>query len=139
MAGPFKFDLVSPERLLMSEDVTQVVVPGSEGQFTVLVGHAPVMSTLRPGVVEVTLAGGRQERIFIRGGFADVNAEGLTILAEQAIPLAELDAETLATEIRDAEEDIGDAKDETAKAAATLKRDQLKEVQAALGRGTAAH
>ncbi|MCW5696366.1 MAG: F0F1 ATP synthase subunit epsilon [Bauldia sp.] len=139
MASPFKFDLVSPERLLMSEEVSQVVVPGSEGQFTVLVGHAPVMSTLRPGVVEVTLAGGRQERIFIRGGFADVNAEGLTILAEQAIPLAELDADTIATEIRSAEEDIGDAKDETARAAATLKRDQLKEVQAALGRGPAAH
>lgn len=139
MAGPFKFDLVSPERLLMSEEVTQVVVPGSEGQFTVLIGHAPVMSTLRPGVVEVTLAGGRQERIFIRGGFADVNADGLTILAEQAIPLTELEAETIAAAIRDAEDDIGDAKDETAKTAAILKRDQLKEVQAALGRSAAAH
>lgn len=134
MADPFQFELVSPERLLMSEPVSQVVVPGSEGQFTVLTGHAPVMTTLKPGVIEVTLAGGRSERIFVRGGFADVNAAGLTILAEQAIPLAELDAEALAGEIRNAEDDIADAKDDSAKAAASLRRDQLKEVQAALGR-----
>ena len=87
MAEPFQFDLVSPERLLMSEPVDQVVVPGSEGYFTVLKDHAPFMSTLKPGVVEVT-RGGDNERIFVRGGFADVSVEGLTILAEQAIPLA---------------------------------------------------
>jgi F-type H+-transporting ATPase subunit epsilon len=134
MADPFQFDLVSPERLLMSEQATQVVVPGSEGQFTVLIGHAPVMATLRPGVVEVTLAAGKHERIFVRGGFADVNASGLTILAEQAIPLAEVDAEMIAGEIRNADEDIAAAKDETANADATLRRDQLKEVQAELSR-----
>ena len=106
MADPFQFDLVSPERLLMSEKVTQVVVPGSEGQFTVLIGHAPVMTTLRPGVVDVTLATGKRERIFVRGGFADVNAGGLTVLAEQAIPLGDLDPEMIAKEIRDAEEDV---------------------------------
>ncbi len=137
MADPFQFDLVSPERLLMSEKAAQVVVPGSEGQFTVLIGHAPVMTTLRPGVVDVTLAAGKRERIFVRGGFADVNADGLTILAEQAIPLADLDAETLGKEIRNAEEDLADAKDETARAAAASRRDQLKEVQAELGRPAA--
>ena len=134
MADPFQFDLVSPEKLLMSEKVTQVVVPGSEGQFTVLIGHAPVMTTLRPGVVDVTLAAGKRERIFVRGGFADVNAAGLTILAEQAIPLGDLDPETIAKEIRDAEEDVADAKDETAKAYATLKVSQLREVQVELAR-----
>jgi F-type H+-transporting ATPase subunit epsilon len=133
MAEAFQFALVAPERLLMSEAVDQVVVPGSEGYFTVLKGHAPFMSTLRPGVVDVTPAGGgAAERIFVRGGFADVNAEGLTILAEQAIPLAEVDAALLAQEVKNAEEDVADAKDGATKDAAELKLHQLKEVQAAL-------
>lgn len=135
MAEALQFELVAPERLLMSEEVEQVVVPGSEGYFTVLKGHAPFMSTLRPGVVDVTpTGGGAAERIFVRGGFADVNAEGLTILAEQAIPLAEIDAETLAQEVRNAEEDVADAKDGEARDAAELKLNQLKEVQTALAR-----
>src|SRR5215468_3506848 len=112
MAEPFQFELVSPERLLLSEPVDQVVGPGSEGYFTVLMGHAPFMSTLRPGVIEVTRGGGNG-RIFVRGGFADVNVAGLTILAEQAIPLAEVDPAALAQDIRDAEEDVADAKDAT--------------------------
>jgi F-type H+-transporting ATPase subunit epsilon len=135
MAEAFQFELVAPERLLMSEAVDQVVVPGSEGYFTVLKGHAPFMSTLRPGVVDVTPAGGgAAERIFVRGGFADVNADGLTILAEQAIPLAEVDAAMLAQEVKNAEEDVADAKDGAAKDVADLRLYQLKEVQAALGR-----
>jgi F-type H+-transporting ATPase subunit epsilon len=135
MAEPFQFELVSPERLLMSEPVDQVVVPGSEGYFTVLKGHAPFMSTLRPGVVDVTAPGASQPtRIFVRGGFADVNIDGLTILAEQAIPLAEVDADMLAQEVKNAEEDVADAKDPTVKAGAELRLYQLKEVQTALGR-----
>lgn len=135
MAEALQFELVAPERLLMSETVDQVVVPGSEGYFTVLKGHAPFMSTLRPGVVDVTPAGGgAAERIFVRGGFADVNSEGLTILAEQAIPLAEIDAETLAKEVKNAEEDVADAKDGANRDAAELKLNQLKEVQVALAR-----
>lgn len=135
MAEALQFELVAPERLLMSQEVDQVVVPGSEGYFTVLKGHAPFMSTLRPGVVDVTPAGGGAvERIFVRGGFADVNAEGLTILAEQAIPLAEVDAQTLAQEVKNAEEDVTDAKDGEARDAAELKLNQLKEVQTALAR-----
>jgi F-type H+-transporting ATPase subunit epsilon len=133
MAEPFQFELVSPERLLMSDPVDQVVVPGSEGYFTVLKGHAPFMSTLKPGVVDVTPAGGGSPtRIFVRGGFADVSTEGLTILAEQAIPLGEVDAAMLAQEVKNAEEDVADAKDAAAKAAAELKLHQLKEVQASL-------
>jgi len=131
MAEPFQFDLVSPERLLMSEPVDEVVVPGSEGYFTVLSGHAPFMSTLRPGVVEVS-RGGEGERIFVRGGFADVSGEGLTILAEQAIPLAEVDPGMLAQEVRNAEEDVADAKDGETRAAAALRLHQLREVQTAL-------
>lgn len=131
MAEPFKFDLVSPERLLLSAEVEQVVVPGSEGYFTVLKGHAPFMATLRPGVVDV-INGNLTERIFVRGGFADVNASGLTILAEQAIPLAEVNAEMLAREVQNAAEDVADAKDGPAKDAAELRLSQLKEVQLAL-------
>jgi F-type H+-transporting ATPase subunit epsilon len=131
MAEPFQFELVSPERLLMSDPVDQVVVPGSEGYFTVLKGHAPMMSTMRPGVLEVTQAGGTV-RIFVRGGFADVSTAGLTVLAEQAIPLDNVDDTVLAQEVANAEEDVADAKDATVKAAAELKLYQLKEVQAAL-------
>jgi F-type H+-transporting ATPase subunit epsilon len=131
MADPFQFELVSPERLLMSDAVDQVVVPGSEGYFTVLKGHAPMMSTMRPGVLEVAQGGGTV-RIFVRGGFADVSTGGLTVLAEQAIPLDNLDDAVLAQEVRNAEEDVADAKDATVKAAAELKLYQLKEVQAAL-------
>jgi F-type H+-transporting ATPase subunit epsilon len=131
MAESFQFELVSPERLLLSAQVEQVVVPGSEGYFTVLKGHAPFMSTLRPGVVDV-VNGSVTERIFVRGGFADVNAAGLTILAEQAIPLAEVDSDMLAREVRNAEEDVADAKDGATKDAAELRLHQLKEVQTAL-------
>lgn len=131
MAEPFQFELVSPERLLLSANVEQVVVPGSEGYFTVLKGHAPFMSTLRPGVVDV-VNGNVTERIFVRGGFADVSAAGLTILAEQAIPLAEVDAGMLAREVKNAEEDVADAKDGATKDAAEMRLHQLKEVQTAL-------
>ena len=134
MAEPFQFELVSPERLLMSEPVDQVVVPGSEGYFTVLKGHAPFMSTLRPGVIEVSRAA-QTDRIFVRGGFADVNVGGLTILAEQAIPLAEVDPAMLAQDVREAEEDVADAKDPTLRASAELKLYQLKEVQSAIAAG----
>ena len=134
MAEPFQFELVSPERLLISEPVDAVVVPGSEGYFTVLKGHAPFMSTLKPGVVDVTQVA-TTDRIFVRGGFADVSPAGLTILAEQAIPLAEVDAAMLAQEVKNAEEDVADAKDGAAKDVAELSLNQLKEVQTALGQG----
>lgn len=133
MADPFPFELVSPERLLMSAAVEEVVVPGSEGYFTVLKGHAPFMTTMKPGVVDVKREG-RNERIFVRGGFADVGMEGLTILAEQAIPLAEVDPAMLAQDVKDAEEDVADAKDGATRDAAELRLYQLKEVQTALVR-----
>src|SRR5690606_38857694 len=96
MAESFQFDLVSPERRVLSEAVERVDVPGSEGQFGVLAGHAPFMATLRPGVIVAHKAGGVVERIFVRGGFADVNPAGLTILAEDAMPVAEPDPARLA-------------------------------------------
>ena len=92
MADPLKFDLVSPERLLLSEEVESVVVPGGEGYFTVFAQHAPLMSTLKPGQIEVKALSGDVRKFFVRGGFADVTPGGLTILADQAIPLEDLDA-----------------------------------------------
>ena len=88
MAGSFKFELVSPERVLLSANVEQVMVPGADGDFTVLVGHAPVVSTLRPGIVEAKLAEGRIERIAIEGGLAQVDATSVTILATTAAATA---------------------------------------------------
>ena len=134
MADPFQFELVSPERLLMAEPVDQVVVPGSEGQFTVLKGHAPFMTTLRPGVVDI-VRGTNTTRVFVRGGFADANAAGLTILAELAIPVADIDPAQLAQEVQNAQEDVADAKDGATRDAAEQRLHQLKEVQAALTGG----
>lgn len=107
MAGQLQFDLVSPERLLVSEQVEQVVVPGAEGYFTVLAGHAPFMTTLKPGLVEIVGAGETQ-KFFVRGGFADVTPSGLTVLADQATRLEDLNAQDLERQIREAEEDLND-------------------------------
>ena len=134
MAEPFQFDLVAPEKLLLSEQVEQVVVPGGDGYFTMLKGHAPFMSGIKPGVIDITRAGGEVLRIFIRGGFADVSPNGLTILAEQAIPLAEVNAAALDQDVQDAEEDLADAKDAGAKANAETRLQQLREVQGVLAR-----
>ena len=134
MAESFQFELVSPERLLMSEPVEEVVVPGSEGHFTVMKGHAPFMTTLRPGVIDIVRAG-QTTRIFVRGGFADANAAGLTVLAEMAIPVAEINPAQLAQEVKNAEEDVADAKDGATKDAAEQRLHQLKEVQSALTGG----
>jgi len=84
MAEGTKLDIVSPERLFLSEEVRSVTVPGSEGYFTVLGDHAPLMTTLKPGFVTATTTDGASHAIFVRGGFADVSPEGLTILADGA-------------------------------------------------------
>ena len=126
------FDLVSPERLLISADVDQVDVPGSEGDFGVLVNHAPLMTTLRPGVLTIQAAGKPGEKFFVRGGFAEVTLQGLTVLAEEAMPLAELDTAALDLRIKNAEEDVADAKDDLSRRRAQGQLDQLRELRAAL-------
>lgn len=133
MADTFKFELVSPERLLVAEEAQSVVVPGAEGDFQVLPKHAPLLSTLRPGLLDVVLAGGQDRRIFVRGGFADVGPESLTVLAETAIDSADLDASMLAQEIRNAEEDVSDAKDDESRDRARERLDNLTTVKQALG------
>jgi F-type H+-transporting ATPase subunit epsilon len=131
MAEKLKFDLVSPERLLMTAEVDQVTVPGAEGVFGVGPGHVPVMSTLRPGVLDV-VENGTEKRFFVRGGFAEVNADGLTILAEQALDLGAVDAADLDQEIKNAEEDATDAKTEAAREEAAERLAKLREVRAAV-------
>lgn len=125
MAGTFKFELVSPERVLFSEDAEQVVVPGRDGDFAVLVGHAPVISTLRPGVLDVTLPGSKR-RVFVKGGFAEVDPTRLTVLAQSAIDLDNIGAGTIANELAAAEGDLADAKDDQARMTASEVVEQLR-------------
>lgn len=91
MAEGTKLEIVSPERLLLSETVKSVTVPGADGYFTVLGDHAPLMTTLKPGFITVVDTAGVSHVYFVRGGFADVSPDGLTILAEEARPIAEFD------------------------------------------------
>ncbi len=132
MADAFTFELVSPEKLLLSEQATQVTVPGTEGYFGVLANHAPVMSTLKPGMIEATLADGGERRFFVRGGFAEVSPSGFTLLAEYAVAAEELDLAAIDQQIKDAQEDVADADTDEKRAKANELLAQLQEVRAAL-------
>jgi F-type H+-transporting ATPase subunit epsilon len=131
MAG-LHFELVSPARLLFSGSVASVTIPGTEGEMGIYPGHSPVLTTLRPGVVTVTRDGGAAERIFVKGGMAEVNPQGLTLLAEVAVPMAELTAELMTKQIISAEADLADAKPGEAQRKATEVLNQLKALQASL-------
>lgn len=113
-----KVEIVSPERLLVSETATSVTVPGAAGYFTVLGEHAPLMTTLKPGFI-TAVVGGTPRVFFVRGGFADVAPEGLTILAEQALPLAEFDPKAIDADIEAAEVRLAAASDIEERSAAT--------------------
>ena len=132
MSDAFKFELVSPERLLVSGDVELVVVPGAEGEMTVLAHHAPLLTTLRPGLLDIGYPGGEHKRFFVRGGFAEVSPAGLIVLAETAIDLVELDSAQLSQAIKDSEEDVADAADNSARDRAQTKLDHLRQVQSTL-------
>ena len=131
MAETFQFELVSPARLVISEAVEEVVVPGAEGDFGVLAGHAPFMSTMRPGFIEVRREAGT-ERIFVPGGFADTTAAGLTILAEEAIAFDDLKPEILDAAIAEAEKALDGLKDENAISTAQMRIAQLRDIRAGL-------
>jgi F-type H+-transporting ATPase subunit epsilon len=107
------FELVSPERVLASVAADMVVVPGEEGDFGVLANHAPLLSLVRPGVIEVYEGSTVSERVFVEGGFAEVNPNGLIVLAEAATPLAELSVDGARELLRNAEDDLTDARDAT--------------------------
>ena len=132
MADKIHFDLVSPEQMLLSEDVTMVTLPGTEGYFGVLAGHVPVISTLRPGVIEVKDGESGDMRIFVRGGFAEVDPTKVVVLAEEAIPLADLDVEALESRIRDTEEDLTAAKTDSERARVAETLDYLRQLRAAV-------
>jgi F-type H+-transporting ATPase subunit epsilon len=127
----FHFELTSPERLVFSGEVEHVVVPGFEGEFGVLADHAPLISLLRPGILKVL--GPQEQQFVVRGGFAEVNPKGLTVLADFAASVADVDREMLASQIKDLEEDVADAAEGEARDRAAQRLDQLKAVQAALG------
>lgn len=132
MADKIAFDLVSPERLLLSDAADMVTIPGADGYMGVMAGHAPVISTLRPGTITVQGTAAGDTRFFIRGGFTEVTAAKITVLAEEAIPLAEVNVATLDQRIRDAEEDVAAAKSDSDKARAFETLDDLRQVRAAL-------
>jgi F-type H+-transporting ATPase subunit epsilon len=131
MAEKLHFDLVSPERQLMSADVDQADIPGTEGWIGVLPNHSPLMTALAPGMVRIKM-GSEEKRIFVRGGFAEISPSGLTVLAEEAMPAEELNAEAIARRIKNAQEDFDDADTDEKKLIAQQALDRLKELQAAL-------
>ena len=105
MADKMTFDLVSPEQLLLSEEAEMITIPGREGDMGVMPGHAPLISTLRPGTITVTGGPeGEEQRFFVAGGFAEVTAGKLTVLAEEAVPFSELDSAALELRITAAQE-----------------------------------
>jgi F-type H+-transporting ATPase subunit epsilon len=130
MAETFKFELVTPERMLLSEDVSQVVVPGTEGDFTVLAGHAPVISTIRPGVIAASVGDGRSVRLFVKGGFAEVDQNRLTVLAQRALEVEAMDAALIAAELKVAEGELATATDDGARLAAHAAVEQLRTLAA---------
>lgn len=132
MAEAFKFELVSPERLLVSEQVESVVIPGSEGEMTVMANHAPLMTTVKPGVVTVRTAGGKEERYVVFGGFADIVPAGCTLLAESAMAVKDIDRAALLRRIQNAHEDVADAKDDNARAKADAYLNHLSTLEAAV-------
>jgi F-type H+-transporting ATPase subunit epsilon len=131
MAETLRFALVSPERELYSGDVEQVDAPGVEGEFGVLPRHAPFMTTLKSGVVRIREAGG-VTAVFVRGGFADVTPDGLTILAEEAVRLADVDVSQLEQQIGDLRADASDPGDEARRGRAAERLKYLESLRAAL-------
>lgn len=132
MAETVEFELVSPERLVMSAAVEMVVVPGSEGDFGALPRHAPMITAVRPGVIDVYRGGKVSDRIFVAGGFVEVTEERVTVLAEEALPLADLLAEEVDRRVRAATEAVQEADSDAARrladrglAVATAMKDAL--------------
>lgn len=125
MAATFKFELVSPERVLLSVNAEQAVVPGADGEFTMLPGHSPVIATLRPGMLDV-MSQGLRKRLFVKSGFVEVDPTRLTVLAEKAFDVDDMTPALLADEIKSAEADLANAKDDEATSMANTLVSELK-------------
>ena len=132
MAQAFKFDLVSPEKLLLSDSVDAVVIPGTDGEMTVMANHAPVMTSLRPGIVTVSRTGTAPDRFVVFGGFADITPEACTLLAESAVRVSDIDRADLERRTQAAQENLKDAKDPAARARIEELLGQLSLLQSAL-------
>lgn len=132
MTDKIIFELVSPERLLLSEEADIVSLPGAEGYMGVMAGHMPLISTLKPGIIDVKGGTNGNTRYFVSAGFAEVNPTKLTVLAEEALPMSELDPSTLDQRIKNASEDIMLAKTDDERARAVEAVDELKMLRAAL-------
>ncbi len=104
-----EFELVSPEKLLKSEPVEMVVVPGTEGDFGVLAGHSLLIAQVRPGVIDIHEAGQVRESIFVAGGFAEVSPERCTVLAEEAVPVNDIDRDGAEKRLEDAKQALSEA------------------------------
>jgi len=128
----FQFELVSPSRLVHSGAVDEVIVPGSEGEFGVFAQHAPFVATLKPGILTIR-SGNEQKRLYVRDGFAEVNPKGLTVLAEVAVPVEEVSAADMTSEIEEAERALAEAKEGPERDKATRRLEQMKVVAAELG------
>ena len=128
----FQFNLVSPEKLLLSGEVNQVDVPGAEGDFGVLAGHAPFVTTLRPGILVIHREGG-ELRVVVNGGFAEVGPNGLTVLADMAVPIEDVNRDAFAGYVKEAEEAAAAAAAGPARDKLALRADQLRQLQATLG------
>lgn len=133
MADKVKFELVSPEKLLLSEDVAMVVVPGGEGNFGVLPGHSLLISTVRAGIIDVYADDQHSvsQRFFVSGGFTEVTAERCTVLADEALPVGEIDRAATEAEIKDAESRHASLKDQVARATADDKSEALVQLRVA--------
>ncbi len=132
MTDKIAFDLVSPERLLLSEEAEMVTVPGTEGDMGVMAGHMPLISTLRPGVIDVKGGTNGDKRFYVIGGFVEISPSKLTVLAEESVPVAEMDPTALDQRIKNTEEDVTLAKNDDERAKAQERLDYLKGVRAAL-------
>ncbi len=128
MAEPYRLEVVSPERLLLSEDVEAVVVPGTDGEMTAMALHMPLLTTMKAGIVTVTLTDASERRYFVRGGFADIGPHAITILAEEAKAVEDIDRADLDQAIKNAGEDVADAADGPTKDAAEQRLAELREV-----------
>ena len=129
--GELHLEFVSPERVLFSGNVDQVDLPGTEGDMGILAGHAPLVTTLRPGIVTI-FNGNTKVPVVVIGGFAEAGPSGLTVLADRAVAREDFDMATLASEIKDTEEDVADATDDAERDKLARHLDQLKLLQAAL-------
>ena len=116
---PVQFELVSPERLIVSAEVDMVVVPGTEGNFGVLPGHSPLISTIRPGTIDIYQGGAVSERIFVVGGIAEVTPERCTVLADEAVSLDTLDRGSIESDLRVVEGNLPSLREQVARAADT--------------------